>query len=105
MMTHEEFSKRVNALAVELGASVEIEKRGEVITHVCVNVGRYAAFFITYNSYFDKIEVCTADGDESEIVPEYIEEYFALNYVNALSSHMVHVAEMAKEIITKTLEM
>lgn len=100
-MTHQEFKNRIHALAVELGANIEIETRGETITRAVVNVGRWASLFVTFNSYFNKIETCDTDGEEETIDEKSIEKVIAFHYLNALAKHLENVAEFISDELAK----
>lgn len=96
-MTHTEFESRINALAIELGASVELEKVGNCITNAAFMVGRRVAFYITYNSFFDKIETCDSNGHEMTIEPDLMRVYAASNYYIELGKHLDEVADILGE--------
>lgn len=100
-MTHEEFKNRIHALAVELGANIEIETRGETITRAVVNVGRWASLFVTFNSYFNKIVTCGTDGKEKTIEEKDLERAISFHYILAVSNHIDNVAKYIRGELSK----
>lgn len=100
-MTHEEFTNRIHALAVELGANIEIEKRGETITRAIVYVGRYASLFVSFNSYFGKIDSCDTEGEEKTIEEKNLEWAISFHYLLSVSKHVENVAEYISDELAK----
>lgn len=98
-MTIEEFKTEIKALASELNARVEIEDKGMEITQAVVYAGNRIAFFVTLNSYFDKIELMESDGEEKEIKAEELKTTFALCYFSAVSKHLADVSEALCDIM------
>lgn len=96
-MTQKDFEKRINALAVRLGASVKLNKVGKAITSATFMVGRKEAFFLTYDSFFDRIEACDDEVYDLPITPEGLDVYVVAHYYVSLGKHFDAVEkEMAK---------
>lgn len=96
-MTKSYFKSRINALASDLDARVEIEEVADIVTAV-VYVGSRLSFFVSFNSFFGKIEL-TADNKEKIIAEEELEKVVTQNYISALISHVENANKTLKEYV------
>lgn len=92
-MTREEFTKRVNAIAIEIGAEVEITNYGFKSANAAVKVGRKVCGFVTLTPHHLTGE--KEDATEYELEDNEVEKFIVCLYADAIEAHAKEVREFA----------
>lgn len=98
-MKKQEFVEKIEALAIELNARVEIEYKGLEISQAVFYVGRRIAFFVTLNEYFDEVVLMDAKGEEHKLTDKEFEKTITLFYFTAVSSLLANVSEVLRDVM------